>query len=215
MQSPLSRTGGVWSQLDAQYYKEVRVIKQNIIYQQVYVNRCPIHVFTVYIPPYKTANERKVLNYLVWMVSGILRKFLNSKIVIMGDFNSYIKDLGEEMQKYNIHQVIPDAIPTHNSGRNIDNFFTNIPVLGYGVDDILSVSDHRPIWIKLSIDIGAADLDMKNPPTFHTQNDVRKALKEEEIKEKLREHDFEHGGAVLDMVRDQLPLRRMVKTWYE
>ncbi len=71
--------------------------------------------------------------------------------------------------------MLPKALATHLHGHAIDNFFTNMTVKSYGVDDIMNdISDHAPIWVELDVVIDERDLDTGNPPTFVSQGDIRK-----------------------------------------
>ncbi len=67
---------------------------------QTYHQGCPIHIINCYVPPYKTNVEKKVVNHIVLIVRGIFQKFINSKVVLMGDFNSYIGLMAAEMEKF-------------------------------------------------------------------------------------------------------------------
>ncbi len=183
---------------------------------QTYHQGCPIHILNCYVPPYKTNAEKKIVNHIVWIVKGIFQKFFNSKVIILGDFNSYISQIAFEMEKFKIFQVIPKALPTHQLGRAIDNFFSNMVVKSYGVDDFISsISDHAPIWVELEVTIDEHDLDVGNPPKFVSQGDIRKALQQEEIHELLLQHDYMNGGPVINLIKDQLPERITTRKWYE
>ncbi len=94
-----------------------KYIKTNITFAQATFFNCLVHVFTVYIPPYvdpiSMEEETKVINHLAWMVRIVFSKFLNSRVIVMGDFNQHLQAVAETLEPMGVLPVIAEGISTH------------------------------------------------------------------------------------------------------
>jgi exonuclease III len=91
LQTRYSKQGGVWSTCtSSRNVRHIKAISNNITWISAAYFKCPVHIVTCYFPPVKNDEVKMALNDLDWVINSIFRKALNSRVVVMGDFNFHL-----------------------------------------------------------------------------------------------------------------------------
>ena len=154
--------------------KLTKAISNSFIWSIANFQSVPVHLLSVYIQPGHAESARENIRLLRWVVSQrILRKDPNSKIVVMGDVNEHMKDLGF-LSDAGLVPVVKYGIATHRDGNRLDQVWTNLSVTHselIKVDDV--TSDHMAIQVDLQIKSDGNVKRFNESKTFYTQNDIK------------------------------------------
>ena len=72
-------------------------------------HNCPVHVFTVYLPPRSDEGVKETKRTLTWHLDSVFRSTPNARVVVMGDFNHlHIKEMQNQLAKLGLLPTIPD-----------------------------------------------------------------------------------------------------------
>ena len=110
----------------------------------------PIHIITVYVEPQNKKKSDRVVANLLDIVSQILDRLPNSKIIVSGDFNERRKEITEALLKKALNPVLNEGTITHERGNHLDQIFTNLGIMGFWCCSASDMTDHQIIKCQLS-----------------------------------------------------------------
>ncbi len=63
---------------------------------------CPVHFFTLYLPPRNDDGVRETKRTLIWHLDSVFRTTPNARVVVMGDFNFHLEEMQKQLAKYSL-----------------------------------------------------------------------------------------------------------------
>lgn len=111
--------------------RNIKYVRNAVTYQSSAYKNCPIHILTCYLSPVgEDAKQARVnIQHLKSMVQNIFSVYKNSRVIVMGDFNSrWIPEIAKFLQTHGLVAAIPAGTATHDHGNQLDQVFTNLPI---------------------------------------------------------------------------------------
>ena len=153
-----------------------------------------VHVLTCYFKPKMDQELRASIQTMAWYLHTIFKTAANSRVIVMGDFNSHIKEVQALLARYKLQ---PSFSPqqTHSRGNCLDMVFSNIPVSSFEIIPT-KISDHKALLVTLDLSVTDKDINVKNPGFYYTQADLRKAMNSADVlKEMKQNYRFEEAAS--------------------
>ena len=108
-----------------------------------------------------------MLHYI--LKERIIQKFKKSRIIVTGDFNFHLPEVGAFLSKIGLLPVFGEGMSTHRDGGALDEVFSNVNVRAkHIVEPPTSLTDHKSLICEFELVIEPYDLDFSRPPTFST-----------------------------------------------
>jgi hypothetical protein len=113
------------------------------------ITQCKLSPY-IYHPIIEETKE--ALGRLKYLVSSITRKDPRAKIILMGDFIFWLKEVGEFVSKIGMK-------PIYREGGTLDQVITNLGVMEKSLTEA-NFTDHKVIKVKLELIVKPGDLDI-------------------------------------------------------
>ncbi|KEJ82986.1 hypothetical protein OXYTRIMIC_793 [Oxytricha trifallax] len=194
--------------------KTVKTLRQYLTWNILNAGGFPVHMITMYIPPYQNDEVKELQNRVISMIRSIKQKCNKQRIIVMGDFNFHLKDFGKRLKKEGLMQSIPEGVGTHTKGNQLDQIFSNAETREWKLDQ-LRLTDHNLVQVKLVMKFTNNDLKMTDKEKTVRISDVRKQCWKTFIEEKqdMRPEDLEMP--IRNCFESKLEKQSKAKNWYQ
>ncbi|KEJ82967.1 hypothetical protein OXYTRIMIC_243 [Oxytricha trifallax] len=126
-----------------------------------------------YIPPYCNDEVKELQNRLMYMIITLKQKCQKQRIIVMGDFNFHIKELGKRLNTEGLRESIPVGVETHTKGNQLDQIFSNVETASWETCQ-LKQTDHKLVQVKLKIKFHENDFKLSDREQQIRISDIRK-----------------------------------------
>ncbi|KEJ82933.1 hypothetical protein OXYTRIMIC_005 [Oxytricha trifallax] len=137
-QTQLARNGGVLVLNNGKYpMKTIKKMRQYIAWTILNVGGFPVY-FSQFIPLPTVMMNSKNSKQIIIQDKIVETKCHKQRIIVMGDFNFFMKEIGKRLQKQGLIQSVPVGVETHTKGNQLDQVYMNVETISWETSQLKS-----------------------------------------------------------------------------
>ncbi|KEJ82655.1 hypothetical protein OXYTRIMIC_759 [Oxytricha trifallax] len=148
------------------------------------------------------------------MIKSLKLKCQKQRIIVIGDFNFHIKDLGKRSNRQGLKESIPEGVETHTKGNQLDKIFTNTQSVKWETSQ-LRLTDHKLVQVILKINYQDDDLKLADRERTIRVTDIRKQCWKTFIEEGRELSLKDLDNPIQKCFEDKIEKQVKGKNWYQ